>query len=239
MIPEIGFPWAVRTLGFIMLATLIIPNTVMKVRVLPATSRPLIDKTALTQPSFMLFSIGALIGFIGLYTPFFYGQYYAIQEHITEENLAFYLLSILNSASVFGRIIPNFIADYMGPMNMIIPCVTISGILVLCLIAVKSVPAIIVFNILYGFFSGAFVSLPPTILVHLSPNRGLIGTRMGMCFMIVAIGVLVGTPIAGVILSQHGWAAVWGFGGAFTLAGGVVIAASRVAYKGWNPIVKA
>lgn len=239
MIPEIGFPWAVRTLGFIMLLTLLIPNTVMRVRVLPTTKRPLIDTSAFTQPSYMLFALGGLIGFLGLYTPFFYGQYYAIQTHVTNENLAFYLLSILNSASVFGRIIPNFMADYVGPMNMIVPCVLISGVLILCLVAIKSVGPIVAFNLLYGFFSGAFVSLPPTIIVHLSPNRGLIGTRMGMCFMIISIGILIGTPISGQILAKDGWSAVWIFAGVFTLAGGTVMCASRVAYKGWSLRVKA
>jgi len=239
LIPQIGFPWAVRTLGFIMLATFVIPNTVMKVRVLPAKKRPLVDMSAFKQLSYMLFTIGGVLGFLGLYTPFFYVQYYSIQQHITNENLAFYLLSILNSASVFGRIIPNFLADKIGPLNMIIPCVTISGILILCLIPVKTVAGIVVFSLLYGFFSGAFVSLPPTIIVHLSPNRGLIGTRMGMCFSMVAVGVLVGTPIAGAILARSGWASVWVFGGVFTIAGGILMTASRVAFKGWNPMTKA
>jgi len=239
LIPRIGFPWAVRTLGFIMLATFIIPITVMKVRVLPAKKRPLVDMSAFRQPSYMLFTTGSFLGFLGLYVPFFYVQYYAIQQHITNDNLGFYLLSILNSASVFGRIIPNFLADKIGPLNMIIPCVAISGILTLCLIAVKSVGGIIVFNLLYGFFSGAFVSLPPAIIVHLSPDRGLIGTRMGMCFSMVAVGVLVGTPIAGDILARSGWTYVWVFGGVFTIAGGIFMTACRFAFKGWNPMTKA
>ena len=45
---------------------------------------------------------------------------------------------------------------------------------------------------LYGLFSGALVSLPPTIFVHLTKNRAVIGTRMGMGFAIISIGLLVG-----------------------------------------------
>jgi len=239
LIPQVGFPWAVRTLGFIMLATFIIPNTVMRVRVLPASKRPLIDWSAFRQASFMLFSIGCLFVFVGLYTPFFYGQYYAIQKHLANKNLAFYLLAIMNSASIFGRLIPNFIADYSGPINMMAPCVLVCAILNFCMISVKSTPGIIVFNIFYGFFSGAVVSLPPTIVVHTSPNRGLIGTRIGMCFLFTSVGVLIGTPIAGIILDRHGWIPVWCYAGAFTIVGAFLVVGCRVSHKGWRLIEKA
>jgi predicted MFS family arabinose efflux permease len=170
---------------------------------------------------------------------FFYVQLYAISKQITTEALGFYLLSIINSASVFGRIMPNFLADRSGPLNIIIPCALLSGVLILCLIAVKNVAGIIVICVLFGFFSGTFVSLPPTIIVHMSPNRGLIGTRMGMCFAFVSIGVLIGTPIAGAILDTAGFTSVWIFGGVLTLIGGSVMFASRIAFKGWDLMIKA
>lgn len=37
------------------------------------------------------------------------------------------------------------------------------------------------------------MSLPPTIFVHLTKNRAVTGTRMGMGFAIVSIGLLVGS----------------------------------------------
>jgi predicted MFS family arabinose efflux permease len=170
---------------------------------------------------------------------FFYVQLYAISKNITTETFGFYLLAILNSASVFGRVAPNFLADKSGPLNIIIPCAWISGILILCLIAVKNVAALVVICILFGFFSGTFVSLPPTIIVHMSPNRGLIGTRMGMCFAFVSLGVLVGTPIAGAILDASNFTSVWIFGGVLTLVGGSIMCASRIAFKGWALMIKA
>ncbi|KAK5012603.1 hypothetical protein LTR60_004295, partial [Cryomyces antarcticus] len=178
--PSIGFGWATRIIGFMMLATLAVPNLVMKVRVLPAARRKILDLAAFREPAYFCFVLGGFLGFMGLYAPFFYVQTYAITNKITNPNLAFYLLSIINSASIFGRLIPNLVADKTGPFNMIVPCALISGILSLCLIPIKTVGPLIVFCILYGFFSGSFVSLPPTIFVHLSPNRGHIGTRMGM-----------------------------------------------------------
>lgn len=232
--PLIGFGWTTRTIGFIVLATQLIPNLCMKVRVLPASKRKIVDWSAFREPPYALFVGGGFLAFIGLYTPFFYIQLFAIQSNIADTNLAFYLLPILNASSTFGRIFPNMVADKVGPFNIVVLCATISGILALCLNAVSSIGSLIVFCILYGFFSGSFVSLPPTILVGLSPNRGIVGTRMGMCFACVAVGVLIGTPIAGAILDTSGFTGVWIFGGVLTVLGGCVIGAARVCKIGWK-----
>jgi MFS family permease len=180
--PTIGFPWATRVIGFIALFGLAISNLTLRVRTIPDSRRKFLDLAAFKEPPYALFVLGTFLGFMGLYVVFFYVQTYAIQDNITNENMAFYLLSVLNAGSVFGRIIPNYIADRTGPLNMIIPCALMSGVLALCLIAAHSLAPVIVICALYGFFSGSFVSLPPTILVHLTANRAMIGTRMGMCF---------------------------------------------------------
>jgi predicted MFS family arabinose efflux permease len=127
----------------------------------------------------------------------------------------------------------------MGPLNIIIPCALLSGILIFCLIPVTGVAGIVIICIFFGFFSGTFVSLPPTIIVHMSPNRGLIGTRMGMCFAFVSLGVLIGTPIAGAILDASDFTSVWIFGGVLTFVGGSIMFASRIAFKGWKLMIKA
>lgn len=237
--PQIGFGWTTRVIGFIIFATLFVPNTAMKVRVLPAQRRALLDLPAFKEIPYTLFVAGAFIGFMGLYMPFFYIQLYAIRGGITDTNLAFYLLPVLNSASVFGRIVPNFVADKVGPFNVIVPCAIISGILCFCLIPISSVAALIVLCVLFGFFSGSFVSLPPTIIVFLSlHNRGKIGTRLGMCFAVVSVGMLIGAPIGGVILDAHGFTSVWVFGGVLMVTGGIIMGLSRGFKVGWSLAVK-
>ena len=107
-----------------------------------------------------------------------------------------------------------------------------SGVLCLCLIAAKSTAPVIVICVFYGFFSGTLVSLPPTIFVHLTKNRAVIGTRMGMGFGIVSIGLLVGTPISGAILNASSYTYVWLFGGVLVILGTVFLAAARVTHGG-------
>ncbi|KAL6694002.1 hypothetical protein J3F84DRAFT_400455 [Trichoderma pleuroticola] len=77
--------------------------------------------------------------------------------------IGFYLLPILNAASTFGRITPNFLADHVGPLNMLAPAASITALLAHCWIAVN-------LSTFYGFFSGSFVSLPPRR--HDSFNQG-------------------------------------------------------------------
>ena len=150
-------------------------------------------------------------------------------------SLAFYLLAILNAASTFGRLIPNYIADHVGPLNTIVPSTFLAGILSLCLISAHNSTSVIVIIAFYGFFSGTLVSLPPTIYVHLAGpnNRGRIGTRMGMGFAFVSVGMLVGTPICGAILKVAGFKYVWVFGGTMACFGACFIFMSRMAQSGW------
>lgn len=240
LLPQIGFAWTTRVLGFLILATMIIPNICMRVRVLPAKSRSLLDLRAFLIPAYSLQVAGFFCGFMGLYMPFFYAQVYALQRHITNENLAFYLLAVMNSTSTFGRILPNLFSDKVGPFNVVIPCCLVSGLLCICYMTVNSSAGIVVLMAFYGFFSGSFVSLPPTIIVHLSGDaRDKIGTRLGQSFAFVAIGVLIGTPIGGAILDNKGFDALWTYGGCMLFGSGALLIAARVAFKGWGLMVKA
>lgn len=45
-----------------------------------------------------------------VYVPFFYIQKYALQLNVNDD-MAFYLLSIMNASSLIGRIGPNILAD--------------------------------------------------------------------------------------------------------------------------------
>ena len=123
------------------------------------------------------------------------------------------MLPLLNAASILGRLLPNFVADKFGVLNTIIPCAFATAILALCLIRVDSEASIIAVSALYGFFSGAYVSLPPTIFVFLTPDRALIGTRLGQGFAFIGFGVLISTPVAGAILRHDRWTHVWIYSG--------------------------
>jgi hypothetical protein len=47
------------------------------------------------------------------------------------------------------------------------------------------------------------MALPPAVLVALSPKLNQIGVRVGMALTVGSLGVLIGSPIAGAILSNQ------------------------------------
>ena len=216
-----------------MLATSVVSVTSMKQRVPATARRDLLELAAFKDVPYLLFNLGTFFGFMGIYVVFFYVQLYALEVCHTNSNLTFYLLSIINAASFFGRIAPNFIADKSGPLNIQIPFAWIATLLVFCWIAIKSTSGLVVFCILYGFFSGTFVSLPGPTVVSLSPNLATLGTRMGMTFAFTGFGLLIGTPVAGAILrDRNSWVGLQVWCGTSLALSGACMMAARVAKVG-------
>lgn len=89
------------------------------------------------------------------------------------------------------------------------------------------------FAILYGIFSGAYVSLSTTIAAMLSPSLQVLGTRMGMVSVPMAIGLLIGNPIGGALISR-GYVAMQAFSASCTVVAAVAMLLSRVYYPKWR-----
>ncbi|KAK4193261.1 putative transporter [Podospora australis] len=201
---SLGFGWATRVIAFILLAMSVIPIAFMKTRVPPSgKARKIFDFGVLREAPYMFFTIGGFFAFLTLYVPFFYITLYATSHRIASDNFAPYLVTLLNAGSVFGRIIPNAIADRYGCLNLIIICMVSSTVLVFAWLGLENLAGSIVFVLLYGAFSGGVVSLTPSVLAELSPDLRQLGTRMGMGFLISGMAILVGTPIAGAILGNE------------------------------------
>ena len=222
LLPAIGFGWATRVLGFISLALLVVAILVLRTRVTPQQSRSLLRLSAFKSSPYTLHSLGIFVGFSGLYFPLFYVQSYALAQTPIQGDYAFYLLAIMNGSSALGRIVPNFLADKLGPLNMLTPCTVAAGILCLGWIDITDTAGITAFSVFYGFFSGAFVSLLPPTIANLTPDLTMVGTWMGMSLFIGAFGLLIGNPIAGALLDVgHGR-----FGSAQGFAGGMILGAA-------------
>lgn len=86
---------------------------------LPAyTIRKPFDLAALKARPYLFANRGVFFGFMCIYILFFYAEIYAQSVCHTLNNLAFYPLAIINTGSVFGRLITNSLADKTGPLNI-------------------------------------------------------------------------------------------------------------------------
>lgn len=91
------------------------------------------------------------------------------------------------------------IADISSPRCIFTGVITLA----LWLPATGNAP-IILFAALFGFGSGAFVSLLPSMLAQISDVRQ-IGVRTGTVFAIISIAALISNPIGGAIITRwHG-----------------------------------
>ncbi|KAI1372333.1 MFS general substrate transporter [Hypoxylon crocopeplum] len=231
--PQIGFGWATRVIAFILLGLAVVPLILMRPRVAPPKQkRAFVDASALRDSRFIAFTAAGVFAFMGLYVPFFYIQLYSLHYGVVPASLAAYLVTLLNTGSVFGRILPNFAADYLGSMNMLAATTLGASILAFGWFGVRDLGGTVVFALLFGFFNGGVTSLPPSAIVTLTPDMSRLGTRMGMVFAVAGIAILVGTPIAGAILKDveddAAWKGLIAFSAATLLIGGVGYSVTQI-----------
>ncbi|KAK4495678.1 hypothetical protein PRZ48_012946 [Zasmidium cellare] len=169
----------------------------------------------------------------GVYNPVFYVEIFSL-SFIADQNLAFYLLPILQAANILGRLVPSFFADRTGSLNMVVPALGAGCVLSFTWIGVVNEGGVIAWAVFYGTFFGLVQSIAPTCVVALTDKVQLLGTRLvgpapyilklgsrqgvklvtgrltnssfvqGICFAIGSLGILVGPPIAGAILNDTG-----------------------------------
>lgn len=92
----------------------------------------------------------------------------------------------------------------------------------------------IVFSALYGFGSGAFVSLAPACVAQISDLRQ-VGVRNGTFFAIISFAALTGTPIGGALVPDvlHGsYTKLQIFCGVVMIAGSTLFVLARVVVGG-------
>lgn len=241
LISEVGFPWAVRSIGFIALATFTIPLAAMRIRVRVPKPRDVVDWSAIHDAPYMVFSLALLIVFIGNVVLLFYISFYPANRGFTDNSLAFYIVAIFNAGSIIGRILPNALSDRIGVFNTITPLTLLLGVTILCLLGVDNAAGMIVEAVVTGIFNGVVVALPPVCFRMLTENKSMIGTRTGQGFAIGGLGLLIGGPSAGAILgSGHplNWTGLWVYGGVTACASGVILAGVRIMRSGFVLKVK-
>ncbi|KAG9189696.1 hypothetical protein G6011_06564 [Alternaria panax] len=222
LIPQIGYGWTMRTLAFLILGMMGIALLTVKSR-LPPRPREF-ELWVFVEPfkdtRFILLTIASFLFFMGLFIPINFIEVEAMSDGMST-SLAGYLLAVLNAASMFGRIIPGALADKVGKFNMQSLWCLVAAILVLALaLPASGNAAYITFAALYGFASGAFVSLLPAQIVHISKVEQ-IGVRVGVMFACISFAGLVGNPIAGAIVDKNN-GMYWGlniFSGVMLMAG--------------------
>ncbi|KAM3479795.1 hypothetical protein MY5147_001568 [Beauveria neobassiana] len=234
LIRLVGFGWAMRTSAFVNLFLLTIPNITVRCFQPPVPKK--VTGAQLAKPfrelDYVLVACGFLFLTYGVFVPL---NYLPVQAASTgmDSNLVQYLLPILNAASLFGRLFAGFGGDKIGRFNILIGCCYLSGIWILALwISDRSQSGIIAFAALFGFSSGAYISLVTPVVAQISPLPE-IGFRTGIVFFVASIGGLTTNPVSGALIdSSGGYTGMMVFAGVLCLVGTTFILVERVQKTG-------
>ena len=216
----VGWGWAVRIQGFIMLALVTAAIMLVKARLPPRPGGTIVpDFTIFRLPSFALVTAGTYFMEWGLFIPITYLTAYALSSGAFTETFAFQLIAIFNAGSCLGRWAPGYFGDKYGRFNSMIValflCMSTSLALWLPATIISAggnasdsgnrtiYGIMIAYSFLMGFASGSNISLTP-VCVSMLCDIEEYGRYYATCYTIVSFGTLTGVPIAGAILQACG-----------------------------------
>ena len=235
LLPTIGFAWTVRAIGLIMLVLQVLGLVLIKPRLPPRKSGPLIELAAFREPAYALFTAGLFLIFWGVFFAFYYVSSFAKDIiHVSSADST-NLLLIMNGVGIPGRLFPAYLADaHAGPMNLFTLFAIVAGVLVFCWTRVSSHSGMYVFCIMYGFCSAAILGLFPATLSSLTDDLKKMGVRIGMVFTVVSFACLSGPPIAGALVQAGSGRYLYAqiFAGSAMLGGCGLMIGARVARTG-------
>ncbi|KAK0622213.1 Aspyridones efflux protein apdF [Lasiodiplodia hormozganensis] len=238
---NLSFGWTIRIVGFIMLPCLLLcclsvrpsqPITTPRV----SSEKHKTDLSIIKNPAFVLLCTGMAIIYLGIFGPFFYVSSYASSLGMST-SLSFYMISLLNAASLFGRVLPEFLADLYGHFNLCAGAGIFSSVIAFCWTTATNEAGVIVWSLAYGFSSGAISSLQAACVAKIATQQTQ-GTAVGLLMGSVALTVLFGTPICGQLVGHYGYLALSMFSGATLMAGSLLIVWAKLKLeRNWMALV--
>ncbi|CAG8220038.1 unnamed protein product [Penicillium salamii] len=151
-------------------------------------------------------------------------------------NAQFYSLTVLNSMSLVGRVLPGFAADQVGRFNILLILVIITMIILAGVwLPYGSHDEVTLYVVvaIFGFGSGGWLSLAPVCAGQLCDTKDY-GRFYGTVYSVASFGVLLTVPIGGQLLQSTTPQVLIGFYSAVLLVGLVSVSLSRWAILDWK-----
>lgn len=228
----VSFGWSMRAIGFLQLASIALTYFLVHARI-PRNlgynhkSFP-VYQALIGHPRFGVFAIAHIIAFMALYLPYFYITPFGVAIGASAQS-AFYMATLLNGISFFGRALLGNASLYIGAWNTYLLALVSCGILVFSMSAIESSAGLWVWAAFYGFFSGGGIAGLVPCLVSLVPEPRMKNATLYMAIgsIFVAAGALIGEPIGGALVHHYGFDAMQYFAGTALLTAAVVYCVPR------------
>lgn len=199
-----------------------------------------IDLKALTEVKYTLTTLAVLLVELAVFIPYTYITSYGVYVGLSSQH-ALELVTLLNVGAVPGRALPGYFADRLGPFNVMIYTSLVCALSIFCLwlTASDNVARITAFSVIFGFWSGAAISLTPICVGQVCETKDY-GKRSGTTNSIASFGALLGIPIAATLLRRGdgSYENVIIFSGIAYLLACIVFSITRTLVKGakWDVI---
>jgi MFS family permease len=262
LIPRIGFQWTARVLGFVNLTCFAVAFALLRSRLPPRRSGPILELSAFKEGVYVTYVLALFLFTWANYYIFYYvsddrpGNFvprayaaalpiiritltslliasYGIQRLGLPYASAAILVMIVNGAGIPARIAVPFLADRVGPLNMITLSMICLAVVIACWSAVSSITGLFAFTAVLGVVSGAFQSLMPTTVASITKRLDTVGTRLGMAFSVASFASLTGPPIGGAIQATGGFTAAQIWAAISAVAAAALLITSRWFRAGW------
>lgn len=255
MLEPVGIAWTVRAMGFVFLFTSIVAVSLLRVRVKPRKTGPLVDWEAFKEMPYLLFCTGCFLALWGVYFAYYYvcnsssNVETLVENHLTARSQisvfgkeiihvsqadSFYLIMAINGVGIPGRILPAWLVTrFADVLNVFFPCTFITGLMMYFWILVGTRSQLIVWVVFYGFFANAVQALFVGGVGSLTPDKQKMGVRVGMVFTIISFASLTGPPIAGTLIDKRNGDFLYAqiFGGTVMVCGAAALFGAALARK--------
>ncbi|CAI7662269.1 unnamed protein product [Penicillium pancosmium] len=233
---EYGWTWSIRIIAFMALGCYAAGIMLVKGR-LPMVSetKAVVDLRAFKAPrlcflavavfafEFIIFGCAALLPT--------YVRYSGL-----DLDVQFYSLTVLNSMSLVGRVLPGIAADLFGRFNILLTLACLTLVIMGSIwipFGSQNEATLYAVVAIFGFGSGGWVSLAPVCAGQLCRTEEY-GRFYGTIYSIAAFGVLLTVPVGGELLQSTTPQALVGFYAAVLLIGLVSVGMSRWALLDWK-----
>ncbi|KIK53750.1 hypothetical protein GYMLUDRAFT_232626 [Collybiopsis luxurians FD-317 M1] len=198
---SVGFANGIRASAGVFGGSFIIGLLLMRTRLPPKPRGSLSFLGAVKLMSrdfaYMVAVLGTFFFVQGVFFPVFYLQLFSDKLGLNPV-FGFYSISILSFASLAGRIVGGAAANAAGAFNVTVFCTLAATGVLFSHLSLTNYAGVTIFAILFGFFSGAYVSLLGPLFSSMASDVSEVGCLHGLTVI-----NLLGTPITGALLSRQ------------------------------------
>ena len=227
LIDKVGIAWTFRVVALVTLASGI-PTALLVRERAPSNHSTFIDLSLFKSMPFCCVFLAGAVGTFALFVPPFFIPLFAHSIGLSASTGAG-IVAAFNACTAIGRLGAGFACDRFGPTNMLLLTMALNAVSMFAIWPVSdTIGPLFVFAAINGIANGSFfVTMPTAIGRMIGPGQAAVG--MGMAITGWTGGYLMGSPIAGILITAAGAEkahTVVPYRAAIFYAGGVALASA-------------